>query len=383
MDQNIKLISESLEEMLTYFNTIYQDELDILRGYKTKLMEINVKLEELTNTQRVYSVGTDYKRNIFSPIAYESDESEREKNIEDEIADLKKKRDDLENKIDNESIILKAYETRIAKLKQASAASRTISKSMASEAARRVKEEERNSFITQARIDDENRSKLQREREEQAAEEDRRRHYISILKLIAFKDTYVSTVIDKRIKEEIGVNNHRLNAVKRNVPDDVRLSLDKIIRKNDEIINISEEQLRRMDYDFRDDMSLDLLIADFVVKHRMAHKGVEIEYIKSIFEKTYDFIQKKYIMCVMDIVFDNIYKHSSARKVVMETHEDDEMLFISISDNGIGIPDDYLEKSEWYSGLHRARELVYLLGGEMEVSNLMSGGTRVDISVRA
>ena len=88
MRNDLKYIADSNEEMLTYFNKIYSDHLSNLQDYKSKLFELNVKLDELIRTRSVYSLNTDYRKNIFSPIAMESSESEKEREIADEINQL-------------------------------------------------------------------------------------------------------------------------------------------------------------------------------------------------------------------------------------------------------------------------------------------------------
>ena len=65
MKDDLKYIADSNEEMLTYFNKIYSDHLSNLQDYKSKLFEINVKLDELNKTRSVYSLNTDYRKNIF------------------------------------------------------------------------------------------------------------------------------------------------------------------------------------------------------------------------------------------------------------------------------------------------------------------------------
>ena len=122
MRNDLKYIADSNEEMLTYFNKIYSDHLSNLQDYKSKLFEINVKLDELIRTRSVYSLNTDYRKNIFSPIAMESSESEKEREIADEINQLTDARDDMEIKIDEEDILLKSIENRLSKLNKAHSA---------------------------------------------------------------------------------------------------------------------------------------------------------------------------------------------------------------------------------------------------------------------
>ena len=48
-----------------------------------------------------------------------------------------------------------------------------------------------------------------------------------------------------------------------------------------------------------------------------------------------------------------------------------------INDNGIGINDNYLSTSPWYSSLHKAQEIIYLLGGTLNINGDITTGTSV------
>ena len=82
---------------------------------------------------------------------------------------------------------------------------------------------------------------------------------------------------------------------------------------------------------------------------------------------------------IFDIVFDNIFKHSKASHVQVRVAEVNGKLDIMIKDNGIGIPDNYDNKSSWYSGIKRIRELVYLLDGQVMLTK--DNGTTVKITM--
>ena len=71
MNQNYSNITETIDEMITYFSRLFTEHDTTLQEYKAKLFEINVKLDELSRTQNVYALNTDYRKSVFSPIALE------------------------------------------------------------------------------------------------------------------------------------------------------------------------------------------------------------------------------------------------------------------------------------------------------------------------
>ena len=112
MEQYFSTINESLEEMLSYFSKLYSEHDALLKEYKAKLFEVNVKLDELNRTQSVYSLNTDYRKNVFSPLEVEGDESQKEAEIKKEIRNLKTKQNEYEYSINEETIYLKSIDKR-------------------------------------------------------------------------------------------------------------------------------------------------------------------------------------------------------------------------------------------------------------------------------
>jgi two-component system sensor histidine kinase DegS len=57
-------------------------------------------------------------------------------------------------------------------------------------------------------------------------------------------------------------------------------------------------------------------------------------------------------------VFNNIFKHSNANKVTAKIFISSRLIDVYVNDNGVGIPDDYLDRGAWYSGLHKLHETI-------------------------
>lgn len=119
MQDKLLSISESNEEMLTYFNKLYSEHEKQLKESKDRLFEINIKLDELTRTESIYSLNNDMRKNVFSPITIKTPENEREAEIQAEVKELSKQREEYEYTISEESIYLKGIDKRIQKLTKA------------------------------------------------------------------------------------------------------------------------------------------------------------------------------------------------------------------------------------------------------------------------
>ena len=56
------------------------------------------------------------------------------------------------------------------------------------------------------------------------------------------------------------------------------------------------------------------------------------------------------------------------------------MAEVILTDDGVGIKDTYMEDSPWYSSLHKAKEILYMLCGKLDISGDVMSGTTVKFS---
>jgi signal transduction histidine kinase len=80
----------------------------------------------------------------------------------------------------------------------------------------------------------------------------------------------------------------------------------------------------------------------------------------------------------------NISKHAHASRIQIRMYSFEECLYISITDNGVGIPADALVSrrgSGYAQGLVCMRERATLLGGCVTLESVEGKGTRVDIEL--
>ena len=108
------------------------------------------------------------------------------------------------------------------------------------------------------------------------------------------------------------------------------------------------------------------------------YPDVNIEEDIGVFIHKPDYVYYISLFKILDIVFDNIYKHANAKNIYISANERDGRMYFSIKDDGKGIPEDYLTRSKWYSGLNRAKEIIFLMSGTISIKN--EEGTVVSFS---
>lgn len=87
------------------------------------------------------------------------------------------------------------------------------------------------------------------------------------------------------------------------------------------------------------------------------------------------------LLRILDELFENVRKHSESDRVGIYLNFNEKEIALQMSDNGIGITEDYMEKSNWHSGLHFVEEWVYLLNGKIEITGDLTSGTIIDILI--
>ncbi len=363
---NIKSINEANNEMITYFNALYSEHLSELQASKSRLFEINVKLDELVKTKSIYSLNSDYRKNLFSPINIEANENEKESEIRREIESLTNERFLLEDKIDQENMNIKAIETRLNKLNKAKSSIDTISEELgigedSDEPDNDEIEENINTISDQTSL---------------------KTHGKNILMMNTFDKTYVSTVLDKRIKGEIGSDIHKLEMIReiiRTDPNRAKVTVDEIILNAKNILLVIDDCLRQNYYYFDDKKNIKSHIEDLLIDARDKHPEIVIDYEFSNLNIQPPYIRMLTLYRILNYLLDNIFKHSKASHVEVKVSENNGKIDVLIKDNGIGLPDDYDQKSYWYSGLKRVRELLYLLDGQIMLTN--DNGTTIRLTM--
>jgi Signal transduction histidine kinase len=364
--KDIKNIVDANDEMITYFNALYSEHLSELQSSKSRLFEINVKLDELIKTKSIYSLNSDYRKNLFSPINVEANENEKEAEIRREIKTLTDERNLLEDKIDQENQNIKAIETRLNKLGKAKQSVADIKKTLG--------------LTDESDIPSSEEPVIKKASEKN--KDSQKKHGKNILMMSTFDKTYISTVLDKRIKSEISSNNHKLEVVReiiRTDPNRAKVTVDEVIINSKNMLLIIDDCLKKNNYYFDDKKNIKNVIEDYLIDFEEKHPDIEVNYDLNDLNIQPPYIRLLSLYRIFDMVFENIYKHSKADKVDVKVSDNSGKIEVIIQDNGIGLPDKYDEKSSWYSGLKRIKELVYLLDGEVMLTS--DNGTKFQLTM--
>ena len=379
MEDYFSGINETLEEMTSYFSKLYSEHDATLKEYKAKLFEVNVKLDELTRTQNVYSLNTDYRKNVFSPIEMIPEESKREADIKNEIRTLKSQRDEYEYSINEETIYLKSIDKRIQKLNSSKISiGKLVLDFDRKESRIKEKEEAEKKAIERQR--EELERKIESESKNSIDKSELKKHLNKILMLESFDNTYYSTVLDKRIKNTINKNSRELEEEINSLSIDPGHSkgiIKDTISSQNSLVNIIEEQLSKMNNSIDEKTGIKNALSDYVFELREKNPSINFDLnVGSISHKP-NYIRYYSIFRLLDIFVDNAIKHSNCSNIKITFEEDDDRYILTIKDDGDGLPSDYLTGSEWYSGINRAKEIVFLLSGEISIED--DYGTEVEI----
>ena len=305
MKNKYDVITETIDEMVTYFSRLYSEHDTNLQGYKAKLFEINVRLDELSRTQNVYALNTDYRKSVFSPISLQPEENEREREIRKEIEKLQADRDKFEYKVNEETIYLKGIDKRLKNLNS----SKTELSTLMMDYGR--KEEEIRQKDKEIKKQTEKEIKLKDENKHTQIEEaNLKKHLKNILMLSTFDDTYYSTVLDKRIKKVLVENNKKLENVRGYIyssPGRSKVLLDELSASQKNMTLIIDDQLDRLNYNFDDEQPLKDMLKDYIDDMQEKHPDIPIESKIDTGMNKPGFDRYVVLKKLLNVFFDNIY----------------------------------------------------------------------------
>ena len=359
---DLEVIKNANQAMLDYFNDAFIEDLENIQDLKTQAFEIDIKLDELYKTKDIYALKSGSKKSVFSPIPMEAEETGKSKVIDDQINDLNDVKDLLNAKIINLESSLNILKKRLNVLNEAQDAIHSLGLKYG-ESGSELSDDDF-MFVS----DEKNDSKLE--------------HGYNILMLDAFDDTYISTIIQRNIKEGIESTNHKLEVLSYLLGTDIsraKLTLKDIQYNSKKILDSVSDIEDKLSTQFDSSKPLLIQLEDYIVAKRDANPDCVIE---SNLEYTDYEIALHPVFSInlfrlLEIFFDNIFKHADADKVKFDLSLSQNVIEVLISDDGIGIDSDYLTKAPWYSNLHKAHETIYLLNGDLNISKGEEGGTIV------
>lgn len=373
--ENLNLAKAANDDTLAFFNRQYIKDLEEFQRLKTDLFEIDIKIEELEKTRSFYEFKSTSKKQVFSPNQTPNPEGkEQRKIIDDNIRELDIERDKLHVEMATMHTRIEQEKSRLAKLEKADRAFRAI---FDEEYERQGVTSEKNTDNLDSNMDEDDFEFLEEKSETPEID-----HGYNILMQDAFDKTYLSTIIDKNIKTPINTLNYKLDTLSKFVTTDAsraKLSLYDIMDYAKKIVGNIDEVERHLDTRFESNRSIIAIIEDYIEITKDFHNELTIE--SSVEYTDYDTelhpVYTINLMKLLEIFFNNIFDHSGANRVDFKINVSENMVTCKIFDNGVGINDDYLDESPWYSSLHKAYEILYLLGGSLSISKGEPMGTKI------
>ncbi|MGN0436296.1 MAG: hypothetical protein ACI4D8_06700 [Wujia sp.] len=359
------IIQEANKEMLDYFNKTFFEQLEEIQSLKTQVFEIDIKIEEYEKTRNIYAFKSSSKKSVFSPMNTDNIEDERSQIIDSQIKDLKDVKITSINKIKALELSINQLKKRLKTLNEASSAIEDFKETFP---------EEEIAGTSEAKED------FEFIEDDTATLESA--HGYNILMQEAFNNTYLATLLDKRVKDGIASINHKLDMLSYLFTTDVpraKLTIKEIKQSSEHILSALDDIHNYLDENIDTSKPIWSLLDDYIMQIREAHPEclVEVNIECNDYDINLHPIFTINLIKLLDIFFDNAFKHSNANCITFRAGISQNVIDVVIQDNGIGIASNYLEQSPWYSSLHKAHETIYLLNGSLDITGDLMGGTKI------
>lgn len=364
--ENFKKIKSANQMMLDYFNKSFLSQLEDIQNLKTQIFEIDIKMDELDKTKDIYAFKTNSRKSVFSPVTNDGIDTERNKIIQEQIKDLQSVKETL-------TLKLRSMEMQLNKLRQYLEALNNA-------------EDALSSFEPRYTTDDPDHTDhygftfLQDE-----TKEDISSHGYNILMLDAYDRTLTQTILDKQIKTGLESIGNKLDMINYLIGTDVgraKLTLQEIIHSTKQLTNTIDDVGENMNRFSTSDKplkeQLELFLNEFKQKNPKLQITASVETTDVTI--TYHPVFNINFMRLIQIFFDNIALHADATNVSLKASLTPNMAEVILTDDGIGIKDTYMDDSPWYSSLHKAKEILYMLCGKLDISGDVMSGTTVKFS---
>lgn len=363
---NIELIKKANQEMLNFFNSTFLENLEEIQKLKTQTFEIDIKIDELEKTKGIYAFKSTSRKSVFTPTISDDFENEKSKIIDEQIKDLRSVKDSLYTKIRSLEVSLNTIKKRLAMLNDAETSIDNLVKEISPELIQNSSDDEQGDF----------------EFIEENKTDDISTHGYNILMHDAFEKAFFSTLIKKNIRDGVESINHKLEMLNYLLTTDIsraKLTLQEVVHNSKKVLDSVDDISNKFDSNMNSSQPIWSRLDDFISNQRLAHPEciINANIECTDYEINLHPVFTINLLKLLNIFFDNIFKHSNANNVNFKMSLSKNIVDVYLCDNGVGIDSDYLTKSPWYSSLHKAHEIIYLLGGTLSITGDILSGTTV------
>ena len=359
-------IKSANQTMLDYFNKSFLSQLEDIQNLKTQIFEIDIKIDELYKTKDIYAFQTNSRKSVFSPMINDGADTERNKIIQEQIEDLLSVKETLILKLRSMELQLNKLRQYLEKLNDASDALASFEPKYATD--------------DPDHTDNDGFTFLQ-----ENSSEDISSHGYNILMLDAFDRALIQTMLEKNVKSGLESIINKLGMISYLLGTDVaraKLTLQEILHGTKQVINTIDDVELKLSGGVDSTKPLKEQLEDYL--NAFKHDNPSLEIQASIEIPTQDIsyhpVFNINLMKLITIFFDNISIHANASNITFQASLTPNIIEVVITDDGTGIGDDYMTDSPWYSSLHKAQEIIYMLSGKLNISGDLMSGTTVKFS---
>lgn len=359
-------IKSANQTMLDYFNKAFLAQLEDIQNLKTQIFEIDIKIDELDKTKDIYAFKSNSRKSVFSPVTNDGIDTERNKIIQEQIKDLQSVKETL-------TLKLRSMELQLNKLRQYLEALNDA-------------EDALSSFEPRFTTDDPDHTDnygftfLQDD-----TKEDISAHGYNILMLDAYDRALTQTILDKNIRTGLESMENKLDMINYLIGTDVgraKLTIQEIMHNTKQLIhNVDDmsDNLNRFSNSNKPlKEQLEIYLNEFKQKNPKLDITASVETPDAGI--SYHPVFNINFMHLIQIFFDNIAAHADASKVTLQASLMPNTLEVILKDDGVGIKENFMTDSPWYSSLHKAKEILYMLCGRLDISGDVISGTTVKFS---
>lgn len=370
-EQNpLSIIEEANTKTLDYFNKTYLSNLELVQKLKTELFELEVQIETLQKTRDLYTYQGEDRRNVFSPLTdIRSSSVSRGAQLGEQVKALEDARESLENRIAQLEADISFYKEQVDMLSKASKCIHTVLIG---------KKESKNILADES-------GDTGIEFIETADTEDKSTHNYNMLRLEDYERYRCANSLNKNVKEELISNLNKLDVLKWLLHSDIgraMVTLTELHNSSENVINSLDKVLYRLNYNVDTKQPIWDQVDKLIDAYKKIHPECMIDYSCDCTEHELNIppVITVRLIAMLREIFNNIFKHSNANRVTAKIFISSRLIDVYVNDNGVGIPEDYLDRAAWHSGLHKLHETIYQLDGKLQIEGDLISGTNVRFS---
>lgn len=365
----LNIIEEANSKTLDYFNKTYVENLELVQNLKTELFELEVQIDTLEKTRDLYTYDVDDRRNVFSPFTSNTDPSSTKGHqLALQIKDLEDAKERLIKRIETIEKDIEFYKEQVAMLSKAGKCIHTVLIGSNHEASDSPDaSEELIEFI------------------ETENKDEKITHPYTMMMLEDYENHKLSTSLDQNVKQELISNLNKLDVLKWLLHSDIgraQVTLNELHTSQQSILESIDDILCHLNYNIDTKQPIWDQVNKLVDNYRQSHPECMIDSTCDCTEHDIELPSVITIRLIQMLreVFDNIFKHSNANHITSKIFISSRLIDVYVNDNGVGIPEDYLDRASYSSGLHKLHETIYQLDGNIQIQGDLISGTNVRFS---